>query len=93
MWTAITGEPMPPTPVSAQAYAQHGYPWFDLYDDDAAADIAPSGVLTGVKTVKEMDAAKGFTGQQDDSSFDVPDSQVTKYHPPKSGSPVADGKW
>jgi hypothetical protein len=28
----ITGEEPPSTPISAKLYAQHGYPWFDLYD-------------------------------------------------------------
>src|SRR5690606_17439406 len=55
MWTAITGEPMPSTPVSAQTYAQHGYPWFDLYDEDRG-DVAASQTLSAVKSVSEMDS-------------------------------------
>src|SRR5262249_15457533 len=34
MWTEITGEPPPPTPVSAQTYTSKGYPWYKLYDED-----------------------------------------------------------
>jgi hypothetical protein len=92
MWTAITGEKMPSTPVSAQAYANAGYPWFALYDEDLE-DVAPSPVFDKVKSVKEMDTEKGFKNQQDDSSFEVPDKQVKKYHPEKSGAPVKDGVW
>jgi hypothetical protein len=96
MWTAITGEPMPSSPVSAQAYAQHGYPWFDLYDE-ARGDIGASDALGKVKSVKEMDAEKGFGVLQDDSSVHVPDELVHKYAPPTSGpadpTAVADGSW
>ncbi|MFN8372475.1 MAG: hypothetical protein U0694_06315 [Anaerolineae bacterium] len=47
-----------PTPVSAQTYAQHHLPWFDLYDDQMG-DIDAPGALKGVKSIKEMDAEKG----------------------------------
>lgn len=26
---------MPPTPISADTYIKHGYPWYELYDEDA----------------------------------------------------------
>lgn len=92
MWTQITGEAMPSTPVSVQVYAQHGYPWFDLYDE-AKGDVGASDVLSGVKSVKEMDAEKGFTGQQDDSSVEVPPEVVAKYEVAESGVVVKDGAW
>jgi hypothetical protein len=92
MWQAITGEPMPSTPISAQAYANAGYPWFDLYDENKT-DVAPSTVFDGVKSVKEMDESKGFESQQDDSSFEVPAEKVVKYYPQESGVPVSDGAW
>lgn len=97
MWTAITGEPMPSTPVTAQAYAEHNLPWFDLYDEHKG-DIASSKTLKGVKSVKEMDAEKGFAPQQDDSSVDVPDDLIHKHHPVESGTTaepttVGDGNW
>lgn len=85
MWTAITGEPMPSTPVTAQAYADHGLPWFDLYDEHKG-DIASSKTLEGVKSVKEMDALKGFAPQQDDSLVHVPDHLVHKCRPLESGA-------
>lgn len=49
-WTALTGEPQPSTPVTAQQYAERGYPWFDYFDADRV-DVDGSPVLAGVKTV------------------------------------------
>jgi hypothetical protein len=97
MWTAITGEPMPSTPVTAQAYAEDGLPWFDLYDEHKG-DIGPSKTLEGVNSVKEIDDEKGFTPQQDDSSVHVPDHLVHKYQPVESGvtadrTTVRNGNW
>jgi hypothetical protein len=48
LWTELTGQPVPPTPVSAEAYAEHGLPWFELYDEHHE-DLAPSARLAGVQ--------------------------------------------
>lgn len=53
-WREITGEPVPPTPVTAEAYEQHGYPWFGLYDEDRA-DIPASETHGAVKSIDELD--------------------------------------
>jgi hypothetical protein len=75
LWREITGEAPPETPVSARTYTQHGYPWFDIYDEDKG-DVKPSDTLKGVKSVKGMDEQKGFGPQQDDSTVDVSPGQV-----------------
>lgn len=49
---AVTGEAPPETPVTAQTYDKHGYPYFAMYDEK------PSGIegdFTGVKSVTEKD--------------------------------------
>ena len=71
MYREITGCEPPPTPVDAQTYTRHGYPWFDLYDEHLG-DLPGSEILKGVRSVKEMDAQKGFEPQQDDETVDVP---------------------
>jgi hypothetical protein len=53
-WREITGEPVPPTPVTAEAYKQHGYPWFGLYDEERS-DLPASKTLSEVKSVDELD--------------------------------------
>lgn len=92
MYREITGEEPPPTPVTAKTYAQHGYPWFDLYDEKKG-DIAAPDNLKNVKSVKEMDTEKGFTPQQDDESVEVPEDKIIKYHMPDDPDAVEDGDW
>jgi len=53
LWQAITGRAMPPTPVSAKACTQAGFPWFDLWDKELK-DVAPSEILAGVKSFQEL---------------------------------------
>lgn len=48
----VTGKQPPESPVTAQAYAQHGFPYFDIFDEK------PSGIkgdFWGVKSVNEKD--------------------------------------
>lgn len=55
-WREITGEEAPPTPVTAKTYAQHGYPWFQLYDEHLAA-LPGSDALANVQSIADKDAA------------------------------------
>jgi hypothetical protein len=66
MWRDITGEPPPPSPVSARTYAQHGLPWFALYDEHLAA-LPPGQGLAAVKSIKDIDAQKSTLPLQDDA--------------------------
>ncbi len=74
----ITGQLPPPTPVSAATYTQHGYPWFDIYDDHLG-DIDSSETLEAVKSIKEMDQEHGFGPLQDDTSIVIGPGQVQTY--------------
>lgn len=95
MWKQITGEEAPSTPVTAKSYAQHGYPWFDLYDEHVPA-VQGSGTLANVKPVSQMDKKKKIKGQQDDSKVDSK-KNVIKYNvsvpAAKPKTEVTDGKW
>lgn len=57
-WTAVTGKPMPSTPVSAKSYAEAGLPWFDIYDDKVPT-VAPCPKLAAVQPVQSMLSANG----------------------------------
>lgn len=95
MWQQITGEAAPKTPISAKIYAQHGYPWFDLYDEDVK-DVKASKALQGVKSVAQKDHDHGFKGQMENESFEVPDKNVKKegvQKEPADPNEVRDGKW
>jgi len=88
MWTEITGEAPPPTPVTAKSYTQAGYPWFHLYDEEAG-DVSASPMLQGVKSVAQMDAQHGFVGVEDNDSVTISPAQVKGL--PKNVVP--DGDW
>jgi hypothetical protein len=78
-YQALTGDEPPPTPVNAQTYTDHGFPWFGLYDE-SQGDVAASEKLAKVKSVSEQDA-NGTSTPADElkqTSFDVPDSQIKK---------------
>ncbi|MCB9601730.1 MAG: hypothetical protein R3B99_18280 [Polyangiales bacterium] len=85
-WRDITGEAPPPSPVSAKTYAQHGLPWFDLYDEHAPT-VAPTSTLSGVKSIATIDAEKSTHALQDDDSVETP--FVNKLW----SALVRDGKW
>ncbi|HET6360474.1 MAG TPA: hypothetical protein VFH11_00280 [Gemmatimonadota bacterium] len=87
-WTAITGEPLPPTPISAELYTRYGFPWFDLYDEKKG-DLASSGVLKGVASIAEIDAEKGLPPDPEDATVDVAAGQVVGI----GGKKVVDGQW
>lgn len=90
MYREITGMEAPTTPISAKMYTQYGLPWFDLYDE-SKDDIPASGILAGVKSIKEKDKEKGFSPQQDDGSLEIPNWQVKKLK--ADSTIVKDGAW
>jgi len=50
-FTAVTGKPPPPTPVSMSTYTSYGYPFFKMWEEPSAT----SGDFDVVKTVSELD--------------------------------------
>jgi hypothetical protein len=92
MFEEITRKQPPASPISAKTYTEHGYPWYALYDEQLD-DVEASDILAGVKSVKEMDADKGFEPQQDDSTVEIPDGNVVKYKVKKPKPTVEDGDW
>ncbi len=87
LYREITGREPPPTPISAQTYTEHGYPWFDLYDEERG-DLPTPEELAKIKSVKEMDQARGGEKQPDDDSVNVPEGQIKKLRlDPKKGIP------
>jgi hypothetical protein len=51
-FTAVTGEAPPKTPISAETYAAHGYPYYDIYDEKTSGI---EGDFSGVQSVAEKD--------------------------------------
>jgi hypothetical protein len=94
LFREITGRRAPESPISAKTYTEHGYPWFDLYDEHLG-DVEPSEILGGVRSVSELDAEHGFEPQQDDDTVVVPGTHVITYQTTKPSPPnvVSDGDW
>ncbi len=74
-YQAVTGEPPPPTPVSAKTYTEAGFPWFALYDEHQG-DLPAASALSGVQSVHAIDETGGTSSGDDESSISVDDSQV-----------------
>ena len=86
----MSGLEPPSTPISAKLYAEHGLPWFDLYDEKKG-DVKAAKELEKVKSVKEMDKKKGFSAQQDDGSIEISPDAIKTLAPLKGQ--VRDGEW
>jgi hypothetical protein len=96
MYQTITGQEAPTTPISAKTYTDHGFPWFDLYDEHKT-DVAQSSIfykiLSKIKPVKEIDIEKGLPSQQDDSTVEVEKPQIKKLKLKSDPDSVRDGDW
>jgi hypothetical protein len=91
LFREITGEPPPPSPITAREYTRNGLPWFDLYDDALGA-LDPQGKLAGVRSVKEIDAGKSAAPLQDDGSV-TPGPVKHLFTSVAKGLGVRDGDW
>ena len=56
MFHDITGQKCPSTPVDTAAYTNHGFPWFDLYDEKEA-DVSPPESLAKIKGLEDIDTS------------------------------------
>jgi len=52
-WPMLTGEPVPSTPVSTDAYIRAGLPWFDYYNE-GAGDVPATKKLGSLKSIGEL---------------------------------------
>ncbi|ETW84765.1 hypothetical protein HETIRDRAFT_425984 [Heterobasidion irregulare TC 32-1] len=67
-FTAVTGLPSPPSPITAQTYLKYDLPWFELYDEHIpAANNASAATLLGdVKSIAQLDRDRAAAGGKDD---------------------------
>lgn len=66
-FSAITGLPSPPSPITTRTYLQHGLPWFELYDEHipTANNTSSATPLAGVRSIAQMDANHNLAGGGD----------------------------
>jgi hypothetical protein len=81
----IAGEAPPATPISPQIYTDHGFPWFELYEESPGIET-PSGALGGVRSIAEIDAARRIGGDSG-ASIKIPESQIRRLRRRKSSTP------
>ena len=71
----LTGQDPPATPINVKSYAEKGFPWFDLYDEEKG-DIIGGELLATVKSIQEKETEKGSGQQGEDESVHVSDSSI-----------------
>jgi hypothetical protein len=57
----VTGRAPPSSPIDAKTYQQHGYPFFDIWNEELSGVKGDFGV---VKSVGEMDESKAKAGKE-----------------------------
>jgi len=57
-WELITGNAPPNTPPSGKDYSDHGFPWFDYYDEKQTA-LPETSKLGGIKSIKQLEDELG----------------------------------
>jgi hypothetical protein len=77
----ITGHKPPPSPVNAKTYTEHGFPWFELYEEHRAT-VSKSEKLSNVRSVNEIDVSKGKA--KSDDAVEIDPAQIKKIKPKKS---------
>jgi hypothetical protein len=63
-FSAITGLSSPPSPITTRTYLEHGFPWFELYDEHipTANNTSSATPLAGVRSIAQMDADRKSAG-------------------------------
>ncbi len=71
----ITGLEPPFTPVDPRAYTEHGFPWFEVYDE-TLGDLAAAEALASVKTLRERQAERGENTDTTNEPIEVASKQI-----------------
>lgn len=91
MYREITGEAPPPTPIDAHTYTEHGYPWFELYDEQKRV-VPASDLLAAASSVREIDQQRAGDDLPPEESLALADGQVVELRL-KMGPPELTGKF
>lgn len=75
VYSTITGEPTPWTPISARTYTEYGFPWFHLYDEQRS-DVSAPKILKRVKSLAEIEKETGADKTSTDGGLFIKKSQV-----------------
>ena len=73
----LTGHKPPPSPVKAKSYTEHGFPWFEVYDEDRAT-VSASRKLSKVRSIHEIEK------REDEDAVEIDPAQIKKIKPTKT---------
>lgn len=90
VWRAVTGEAPPTIPPTAGRYSDAGLPWFDYYDEGAAA-LEGSEALANLKSVIQTGREKGETPLPENEAADP--KRVIKLGKGRRGNVVREGTF
>ena len=65
MFRQVTNEEAPPTPISAESYAEAGLPFFKLYEEPSNI----SGAFKNVKSIASLDQEKGLNLEEKSQNY------------------------
>jgi hypothetical protein len=90
VWRAITGEAPPTVPPTAAVYTAADLPWFDYYDEGAAA-LEGSDILKQLRSIIELGRAKRETPVPENDGIDTP--RVVRLGDRRSRNQVREGMF
>ena len=90
VWRAITGELPPTVPFTAKEYTDHGFPWFDYYDDNLKA-LKGSKTLKGLKSVTEKGKERGLISLPENEA--VKPENIVTLHSKQKQNQVREGNF
>jgi hypothetical protein len=79
----LTGRMPPRSPVNAKTYTEHGFPWFELYDEGRGS-LPASRKLSRAKSVREVDVSRGGPDISEEDRVEINPKQVKKIKRVKS---------
>ena len=90
VWRAITGEQPPTVPLTSKQYTMAGLPWFEYYNDSAAA-VDGAEILKKLKSVMEMGREKGDVPLPENET--VTADRVIRLRRALTKDQVREGEW
>jgi len=76
----ITGQLPPPSPISAQTYTKHGFPWYSIYDEEDKT-LDSTERLKGVKSLSQIWRNRGLPPDDEDEPTEIGSDQTETVDP------------
>lgn len=86
---AITGQPPPPTPITAYSYKKRGLPWFSSYDENAHS-LPGAKAFQRIMSVLQIDKARGVAADEAKTNLNPSPELVRRIHVPTREQRIAE---